>query len=330
MQPTSPASSSQPEFPFGWRFVKRPGAEGGETLEQVALTLEDVLHPQEGDVIPETPLHESDCRYLADVFATRPFGPAVTLVARDLLVDWGVSGVRNHSPDVAVFVGLEREAGPAAGVLHLAALGGRCALVIEVVSPSTRSNDVVAKMEHYHRVGVPLYVIVDQVQEDGPRTLRAFRRKPDRFVPVEADDRDRIDVPLLGLILGMKNNRVVCYDLKTDRELGDYSRIVHDLEESKRLLEEADRRAEQQEKAIEDQVEARQAAERRANEAQKEVERQREETGKLRQQAQRLQQEADRQREESEQARQTQEKLILELQEKLRLLQAGGDPANPT
>src|SRR5436305_10133476 len=109
MQPTSAHSSSGQEFPYGWRYVKRSGPEGSEDWEQVPLTLEDVLHPQEGDVIPENSLHESDCRYLADVFSTRPLGPPQTKVTRDLLVHWGVEGVRNHSPDVGVFVGLKRD-----------------------------------------------------------------------------------------------------------------------------------------------------------------------------------------------------------------------------
>jgi Uma2 family endonuclease len=333
MQPTSAHSSPAPEYPYGWRYVTRRQADGGEVIEEVALTLEDVLHPQEGDVIPESPLHESDCRYLADVFATRPLSPPVTLVTRDLLVNWGVPGIRNHSPDVAVFVELDREPDPGAGVLELPEVGGRCELVVEVVSPNTRNNDVVAKFEHYHQVGIPLYVIIDQTREGGPRTLRAYRRKPDRYVEVESDDGDRIDVPLLGLILGMRDNRVVCFDLRTDRELGDYSRILRDLEESKRLLEEADRHAEQQQQAYEDQVLARQKAERLAREAREQADRQREEADKQRGEADKQREEADKQRrarEEIDRECLAQEKLIRELQEKLRLLQAGGDPASPT
>jgi hypothetical protein len=70
-QPTRPASSEQ-EFPYGWRYVKRPRPDGGEELEPVPLTLEDVLHPQEGDVIPGSIVHDTDCTYLASVFRSRP------------------------------------------------------------------------------------------------------------------------------------------------------------------------------------------------------------------------------------------------------------------
>jgi colicin import membrane protein len=327
MRPTSLSSSPEQEFPYGWRFVKVAQPDGTETLEQVALTLEDVLHPQEGDVIPENSYHESDCRYLADVFASRPLSPPFALVTHDLLVNWGVEGMRNHSPDVAVFVGLNRDPRPT-GLLELADLGGRCELVVEVVSPSTRDNDVVKKKEHYHRVGIPLYVFVDQEQENGPRRLRAYKWKPDRYVEVESDDQFRIDVPLLGLMIGLRDGRVVCHDLRTQEELGDYSQIVREREEARRLLEAADRHAEQREKAIEEQIEARQQAERKAADVQKEAERAQKEAEKQREEAEkqrRAREEAESQKKRAEdQAAQR----IRDLEEMVRRLQGG--TANPT
>ncbi len=333
MQPTAAHSSPEPEFPYGWRFVKRKQADGSEKLEQVPLTLEDVLHPQEGDVIPESKPHEADRRYLANVFESRPLAPPIGLVTSDLLIHWGVEGLRDHSPDVAVFVGLNREPDTVVGTLDLPSFGGRCVLVVELVSPATRDNDVVRKMEHYRQIGIPLYVLIDQEREGGPRTLRAYRRKDGRYVEAELDDRGRIDVPLLGLSVGMRDNRVVCHDLRTDEELGDYAGVVRELQEAKRRLDEADRRAEQQEQAIEEQVKARQDAERLASEAQKEADRQRDEALRAQREADRQRAEADRQRqarEEADRQRLAQEQLLRDLQEKLRLLQAGGGPANPT
>jgi hypothetical protein len=189
-------------------------------------------------------------------------------------------------------------------------------LAVEVVSPSTRDNDVVAKFDQYHRIGIPLYVIIDQEKEKGPRLLRAYRRKPDRYVEIESDDRERIEVPPLGLMLGMRDNHVVCYDLRTGRELGDYTGITRALEESEQACEEA-------EQAIEEQVEARQDAARRADDARKEADRQRQEADNQR-----------RAREELENQKMRAEELaaqrIRDLEEALRRLQAGGDAANPT
>jgi hypothetical protein len=352
MQPTSAQPSPEQEFPYGWRYVKQILPDGSETLDQVALTLEDVLHPQQDDVIPQTPLHADDCAYLTNVFRTRPLSPPEGLVTHDLLIDWGVPGIRSHSPDLAVFVGLIRPHDPNLGILDLAGLGGRCELAVEVVSPLTRINDLVAKLEHYHRIGIPLYVIIDQEKQDSPRKLRAFRHQPDRYVEIEADDQGRIEVPLLGLMLGMRDNRVVCYDLHTGREFRDYAQAVRDLEEVKRRIEEADRRATERQQAIEEQVKARQAAERRARELRSEADRYREETARhlekaaryredtarLREKAARYREDTARYLEEADRLRQAREQAendclaqaqrIRELEELLGRVQGGG-PASP-
>src|SRR5207253_10551620 len=118
--------------------------------------LEDVLHPQEGDVIPESRFHRVDRSYLADVFETRPLEPAVAWVTADLLIDWGVPGLRPVAPDVAVFVGLREKPEPWVGTFLLKESGGRCLLLVEVVSPHTRSNDADKKVQLYHQAKVPL------------------------------------------------------------------------------------------------------------------------------------------------------------------------------
>src|SRR5262249_25680069 len=141
-------------------------------------TLEDVLHPEEDDEIPVRPIHALDCMYLADVFRTRSLGPPVVYVSFDHAVDWGVPGQRDTSPDVGVFTGLARMPDLRGGSLDLKGLGGRCRLVVEVVSLERRVNDVVHKMAEYHAAEVPLYVIVDQETEDGPRSILGYRWRP--------------------------------------------------------------------------------------------------------------------------------------------------------
>jgi hypothetical protein len=340
MKPNPPGSAFEQEFPYGWRFVKRVGPDGVEELEQVPLTLEDVLHPQEGDVISGNIRHDTDCTYLATVFRSRPFGPPVVLVTHDVLVNWGVEGIGNHAPDVAVFVGLSRDPDPATGLLDLAGMGGRCELVIEVVSPSTRVNDVVHKFDHYYRAGIPVYVIIDQEREDGPRRLRAYRRKSHGYAEIESDDRYRVDLPLLGVMIGLRDDRAVCWDLRTHRELGDYSQVVLNGQEAERQRDEAIQARDHAEQAISEQVEARHEAQRQTAAALKEADRLRERADKQRQETERAQKEADRQREEADKQRQAREEiekqkktaeeqaalLIRELQEKLRQLQGGSDP----
>src|SRR5712671_3806950 len=102
------------------------------------------------------------------------------------------------------------------------------------------------------RVGVPLYFIVDQARDVGPRRLLAYRDTPAGFEELPLDERGCVLLEALGLRLGMRNDRVVCYDADTGEEVrtpvAEYAARVA-----------ADERARQQ-------AEARQAAEQRLRE----------------------------------------------------------------
>ncbi len=244
-------------FRYGWRYVRRVGPDGREDLEQVPLTLEDVLHPQEGDVIPERAIQERERRYLADLCEVRLPPEGGNLVLSDCLVNWGVPGIRNHSPDVSVFTGLLHPPPENFGIFDLVASGGRCRLAVEIVSPDTRNNDVVFKLDEYYRAGVPVYVIIDQKREDGPRELRGYQAGPAGYEPIPLDAHGRLPLPFLGLSLGMRDNRLVCYDAQTGAEVGNYRQTVE-------AQQAAEAQARQEAEARQREAEARQAAEAQA------------------------------------------------------------------
>jgi hypothetical protein len=360
MQPQTPARGEQPpeeEFPFGYRLRERTLPDGTTELERVAYTVEDVLHPEPDDVFPVRPEHAIDCTYLYDVFRVR--GPAelasqpIVYVSYDHLVDWGVPEQRNTSPDVAVFGGLNQEVDRKEGTFNLKASGGRCLLVVEVVSPDRRrENDVVHKVREYYNAGVPLYVIVDQEREDAPRHVRGLRHRPNGWEELSNDDQGRLLIEPLNLWLGLKDGRVACYDVRTGRELGDYERLSQEREELTQELEEADRRIAEQEKAIEQAVEdtreqrqaceaaerAREAAEKQATEqqqareaaeqqareqaqAREEAERQQRLQVEAREAAERAREAADKRASEQQQAREAAEERIRQLEQALRALQ---------
>jgi Uma2 family endonuclease len=256
--PTPPSPQADP-FRYGWRYQRRTRPDGSEELCEVPLTLEDVLHPQEDDVIPQRPYHERDRRYLSNTLRTRLPRLRGGLVLADCLVDWGVPGQRNTSPDISVFADLDQQPPSSIGTFRLAPSGGHCLLVIELVSPDTRTNDVDRKPDEYHQAGVPLYVIVDQKGEEGPRQLLAYRHTPEGYVLEELDEYGRVLLEPLGLRLGLKDNRVVCFDAQTGDELGDYTQ-----EHEARQAAEQDRQREAQ---------ARQAAEQRLREVEAELRR---------------------------------------------------------
>ncbi len=341
--PVVPAEADP--FRYGTRYVTRQREDGSTELVAVPLTLEDTLHPEEGDEIPVRPRHELDCRYLADVFQSRPLGEPIARVVADLRIDWGIEGLGCPSPDIALFAGMRQDIDPERGTLEVVPSGGRCLFVVEVVSPDRRVNDVVHKVREYHQAGVPLYVIVDQEKEAGPRRLLAYRYTPQRYEPVPPDDKGRVFLPPLNLSIGLAaDGGVVCYDGETGRELGDYARVARELEE-------ADRRNEQQAQALEDavlqgreqrlareaadrlakeQTQARQAAERLAEEkeqARQKAEQQAREQAKAREEAEKTAQEHARARQKAEEQARTAEERIRQLEAALRALGSGGSGA---
>jgi hypothetical protein len=106
----------------------------------VPLTLEEVLHPQEGDVTPESTYQERDAEYLRPIFCQRAARLLGGYLLADCVIDWDVPGVRNYSPDLAVFRDVAHPPVENIGTFRVRAFGGRCVLVVEIVSPDTRER----------------------------------------------------------------------------------------------------------------------------------------------------------------------------------------------
>jgi hypothetical protein len=123
--PRRPPDEANP-FRLGWRFVKVRRPDGTEVDEQVPLTEEDVLFPEEGDFIAQTDYHSIDMNYLWAVFRARLAAQLDALVLGDCRVNWNIPGVRPLGPDVAVFFGVGPRHGDI-GTFDVAAAGpGGC------------------------------------------------------------------------------------------------------------------------------------------------------------------------------------------------------------
>jgi colicin import membrane protein len=142
-KPSDPKSRPGPPDPdpyrYGWRYVRQTRSDGTEAFDQVPLTLEDV-HPEVGDFIVQTDPHDSDRAYLKAVFKARLNDDRSAAVLSDCRVDWNIPGVRPLGPDVAVFFGVRRHT--CWSTFDVSEEKARPALVIEVTSPETRTNDV--------------------------------------------------------------------------------------------------------------------------------------------------------------------------------------------
>jgi Protein of unknown function (DUF820). len=146
---------------------------------------------------------------------------------------------------------------------EVAVEGARPALIIEIVSPETRENDVVIKVNHYARAGVVQYVIVDDVGQGEERRLHLldYRLEAGAYRLQEPDASGRVHLAIADLWLGVQGDGVVCYDRRSG-EIGDYVTVMRQAAEA----EERARRAAAAREAAEEQARREAAARAQAEE----------------------------------------------------------------
>lgn len=236
-----PATESVPApdaYLYGWRYVPFRAANGRLDYHDVPLTLEDVLHPQEGDQVTETVPHERRRRYLADALTARLAHDPSAVVLSDVLVVWGAA-MRSHSPDVAVILGVRERKDWRTFDVTVEQV--RPTLIIELTSPGTASLDRRRKMRQYGQVGVAQYVIVDGVRGHRlvPPRLVDYRLEAGGYRQQAPDSRRRVWLEAVRLWLGVVDGEIVCFD-EADRPLGDYQTQAQALEASEQARVEAE------------------------------------------------------------------------------------------
>jgi colicin import membrane protein len=238
-----PAHGPDP-FRYGWRYVRAVLPDGTEDFNQVPLTLEDVLHPEEADFIVQSDPHDTDRTYLRVVFKAKLAADLSTLVLSDCRVDFNIPGVRPLGPDVSVFTDLRRFM--LWSTFDVAEERAKPRLVAEITSPDTRSNDIGTKLDYYHRARVPWYLIADvTIEHETERKIELilYKRGRTRYRRIPPDENGRVWLDPIGLWLGQTRDRVggfmrlACYDPETGQELGDYTEVS-------RALADAEQRAE--------------------------------------------------------------------------------------
>ncbi len=223
---------------FGTRFVHKLAPDGTEILEQVPMTLEDLLHPEESDQVQNCPLHDDERSYLKNVMCHCYPPDAGYRFTANWRIDWGVPGMLPHQPDIAGFQGVIRQPDPQLATFPVKASGGRCFLTVEMVFPESRKNEVIDKFHEYHQVGVPLYIIIDQEHEHGQRRLLPYRHTPSRYVEVPLDARGRVRLSPLNLDLALENGRLWLYDASSSERFDDYITLVRKRREQEEKLRE--------------------------------------------------------------------------------------------
>jgi Uma2 family endonuclease len=253
-------------FRYGWRYVKTKLPNGRVDFERVPLTLEDVLHPQFGDVHVLSDAHGDDCTYLRDVIRDQYRDDPSVVVFYDVGIFWDVEGIKNHSPDISLIFGVKKR--KEWKTFHVKTEKVRPELIIEVTSPDTRVNDLKKKVDEYAIVKVPHYVIVDAEEKENRRriTLLSYRLGSQGYEPQELDEVGRAWLEPVGAWLGVRQDprtggdRVALFDSTTGQEIGDYTAISRARVEAEARAHQAEARADEAE-ARADHAEARAVAE---------------------------------------------------------------------
>jgi Uma2 family endonuclease len=246
--PVPPGPDPADPFRYGWRYVQRAREDGTLAIEQVPLTLEDVLHPREGDQVTHSHAHQRRVHYLRDVLEAQLAGDPTAVVLDDVRIAWDVPDLGAHGPDLAVILGVRERKNWS--TFDVAAEGTRPALIIEVTSPQTAAIDRSTKLDEYDLAGVPLYVIVDGVSLRRQAALRllGFHRSGGYYQPLASDERGRLWLDPVHVWLGVEEDELVCYD-EADRPLGDYRALATALAAETRARAEAERQVEAERRA---------------------------------------------------------------------------------
>lgn len=254
--PHNPTTPDDDPWCYGWRYLQRPIPGDEDHMERVPLTLEDVLHPEEGDYIIHSDRHESDRLYLAQVLHTCLAASGGALVLSDVRITWDQSLLGSHNPDLMVIPGLNEQRDWRS--FDVAKEGLRPCLIIELTAPATRSNDLDAKVYHYAYGGVAQYIVVDDAGRGETRQLNlvGYHLVGHSYHMQAPDAAGRLWLDVAQIWLGVKGERVICYD-QQGQELGDYSAAIQ-------LAAVAKARAASAESLVRYETEARSEAEERA------------------------------------------------------------------
>jgi hypothetical protein len=137
-----------------------------------------------------------------------------------LVIEWDEAALKTHAPDVAIIPNVQdRDADR--GSFVVAEEETRPLLIIEVVSPKTRHNDRVIKVEHYAQAGVQEYLYIDHWTSNGEEIweIVGFRLAERQYVLLMLGEDGAIYCQSVGLRIGIENGKVWIKDAKTGEAL---------------------------------------------------------------------------------------------------------------
>jgi colicin import membrane protein len=260
-------------YELGWREVVHTLPTGERKRERIPLTLQDILHPQEGDYRVHSDEHERLCIYAFNVLTLVTANDPHAVVLHDTRVAWGDPAVEPHGLDIAVIFNVRERRDWS--TFDCVAEGTKPAIIIEVTSPKTRTVDVDDKVDEYEQVGVEYYVIIDirERRFGKVRQISGRRLTPEGYVPMVANERGWLWLEPVRLWIGMLGDELAFFDERGDYIDGALATWVARAEAAEERAEVAEERAEAAEKRAADEANARRAMESRLQELEAEIRR---------------------------------------------------------
>ena len=132
-EPDTAPEAADP-FRYGWRWQTVRLPNGKVTEQQIPLTAEDLLDPQLGDEVPQSDAHDDFLHWLKDLLRRHYRSREDVKVAGDIKILWGIPGLKDPSPDIAIIPGIRRKFDMDRTSFDVTEEGVRPCLIIEVVS----------------------------------------------------------------------------------------------------------------------------------------------------------------------------------------------------
>ncbi len=210
-QPAGGVLDDDPFF-YGSRWISVRLPDGKVLDQQIPLTPDDLLDPQLGDEVTQSDQHFELMIYLVNLLK-RHFVPREDVkVTGDLKMIWGIPGLLEPSPDVAVIPRI-RDKNKDRESFDVQQEGTRPCLILEVVSSKdaeTRRNDYEKKVPIYERAGIPEYLIYDPPTRftKGRLLLTGYRLGANgRYRRIEPDGHGCLRSETTSLLFGIAEDR---------------------------------------------------------------------------------------------------------------------------
>jgi len=263
---------------------------GQEIYSYQPLTEADFLDPQEGDQFMQGPRHEKDTTDATSIFRYLYGNDPNTVVLSDVKMLWGIKGLSEPAPDVAIIPNVEGPEEELPSSFDVLEYGTAPRFILEIVSPNYRKADRVDKVKIYAQASVGEYIFIDSNLRKSGRVsyeVRGYLLTGQQYWPIPPNDKGWIYSAANKVWIGPNEagDGFIVVDTRTgERILPD--RLRADAAEE-RAQSEAEARAEAERKA-QAEAEARAEAEQKAQaeaEARAEAERKAEAEAEARTQA---------------------------------------------